>query len=277
MGKATLSLSTNVFPPDSLIPCLECAAGLGLAGVELGPRNAVRLQESADECAGAERAYGRLGLRKLSIHAWTQVEGLGEVCPFVESFGGELIVVHSPPDKLAADFEGQVAALREWDAWCRERGVILTVENASMQLVGPFVELFRAVPGLRMTLDIKHAYKRDELGTTHVDFMRELAGRAANFHVSGIRRPQTELGDGTPPTDGDKVDWRAFGAELAGRGYAGRLTAELTLPRHLALEEMEPLYAELPPATPEWPELGHRLARYGISYFREAFAPVLAG
>ncbi len=275
MAPATLSLSTNCFLPDRLGECLECAARLGLAGTELGPRNAIRLFESPEERRAALAAYGRLGLRRLSVHAWTQVEGLGEVCPFAAEIGGERVVVHSPPEKLDADFDFEVRELTRWDAWCRERDVILTVENGSKQVCAQFAELFAAVPDLRLTLDIKHAYKPETLGTTHRDFMAVVAGRLANLHVSGVNRSRDELGDGCPPSDDDNVDWRELGERLAGLGYSGVITAELTFPRHLTDEEIEKAYWDLGDPEPDFPTLMHRLARNGVGYFRGALAAAL--
>jgi sugar phosphate isomerase/epimerase len=275
LANATLSLSTNCFVPQELEACLECVARLGLAGVEVGPRNAIRLFESAEEYAAAQRAFERLGLRKLSVHAWTGVEGLELVCPFVEKFGGELIVVHSPPDKLDADFEAEVRGLTRWDAWCRERDIILSVENSSRQICAQFGELFQAVPGLRATLDVKHAYKPETLGTTHRDFWPHLADRLANFHISGINRARDELGDGCPPSDDDNVNWREFCRDLTTIDYSGVLTAELSFPRHLSDEEIAKAYWDLGEAEEGFPTLKHRLARNGVAYFRERLGDVL--
>jgi sugar phosphate isomerase/epimerase len=274
---ATLSLSSNCFPPGRLGESLECTARLGVAGVELGPRDAVVLAESAEEFRAAGAAFERLNLARFSVHAWTEVEGLGEVCPFAERFGCGLIVVHSPPEKLDADFAGQVRELTAWDKWCRERDIVLTVENSSMQRCAQFAELFAAVPGLRLTLDVKHAYKPEKLGTTHRDFLSRLAGRLANFHISGVNRAREELGDGCPPSDADNVDWREFGKDLAARGYSGIITAELVFPRHLSDAELQIAYRDLGGPEPEFPTLMHRLARNGVRYFREALGPALAG
>jgi sugar phosphate isomerase/epimerase len=272
---ATLSLSTNCFLPDRLGECLECAARLGLAGTELGPRNAIRLFESAEERRAALAAYERLNLRRLSIHAWTQVDGLEEACPFAAEVGGELVVVHSPPQKLDADFDVEVRELTRWNAWCREKGIVLTVENGSKQICAQFAELFAAVPDLRLTLDVKHAYKPETLGTTHRDFMARISDRLANLHVSGVNRSRDELGDGCPPSDDDNVDWRKFAARLAELGYAGVATAELTFPRHLTSDEIEKAYWDLGKPEPGFPTLMHRLARNGVGYFRDALGPAL--
>jgi len=274
---ATLSLGTGCFPAERLGDCLECAARLGVAGLELAPGNASRLAASGEEFRSALAAFERLGLERFSVHSWTGVEGLEAVCRFAERFGCGLIVVHSPPEKLDADFGGQARALAAWDAWCRSKDIVLTVENSSMQLCAQFAELFAAVPGLRLTLDVKHAYKPEKLGTTHRDFLERLAGRLANFHISGVNRARDELGDGCPPSDADNVDWRAFGRDLAARGYSGLVTAELIFPDHLSGAGIEAAYRDLGAPEPEFPTLMHRLARSGVRYFREALAPALAG
>lgn len=274
MGQARLNLSTVAFRAGELVPALEWAARLGLAGVEIGPGHAEELRRSAEAKRAALEAFERLGLRPLSLHAWTQAEGLGEVCPFAAEIGAGLIVVHCPHQAIVAGLEAQAAELRRWDGWCRERGVALTVENASRQPLAPFVELFRAVPMLAMTLDIKHAYKPETLGLTHADYLRELAPRVANLHLCGIDRSREELGDGTPPGR-DAVDWEEIARDLAARGYAGLATVELSYPGHLSPDRIESAYADLRPATPDAENVSQRLSAWGVEFFRQKLVAVL--
>ena len=269
---ATLSVSTNVFPPAELLDCLEFCAKLGMAAVEVGPRN--RLDGDSRTLAGALAAFDLFGVRPLSMHAWTQVEGLEEVCEFAPKLGTGLIVVHCRHEKITGDFANQVAMLTHWDAWCRRRGIVLTVENSSKQPLEPFVELFEAIPGLRLTLDVKHAYKPETLGLTHKDYMAKLADRLANFHISGIDRARDELGDGCPPGN-DAVDWTELADDLSGRQYGGLITMELNFPAYLTPERREELYSDLPPVSNELPTLGHRLMKHAVDYYREALAPCL--
>jgi len=271
---ATLSLGTGCFPADRLGDCLECAARLGVAGLELAPGNASRLAASGEEFRSALAAFERLGLERFSVHSWTGVEGLEAVCRFAERFGCGLIVVHSPPEKLDADFGGQARALAAWDAWCRSKDIVLTVENSSMQRCAQFAELFAAVPGLRLTLDVKHAYKPETLGLTHTDYLGRLGARAANFHVSGIDRARDALGDGVPPGN-DAVDWDGLAADLLRLGYAGLITVELSLPADLGAAELEHAYGDLPAPSAQARTLGERLALHGALFFRRKFAPVL--
>lgn len=274
MGKATLSLSTNVFAPNDLADCLACAARLGLSGVEVGPRNAQQLYESEEERRLARAVFERWNLRPHSVHAWTGTDGLPDVCPFTAAVGGRVIVVHCPDKEIESDFAGRVALLRTWDAWCRDRNIVLTVENASQQRLAVFARLFDALPALRLTLDIKHAYKPETLGTTHEDFLGVLAPRLANIHISGIDRAREALGDGCPPGR-DAVDWRKLADTLLQTDYAGLITIELSLPLWMDETEREPLYPDLPLATPEEPTLAHRLAGHGVRYFRKQLAAAL--
>lgn len=272
MGKATLSVTTDIFPPDEVADCLEFCTKLGLAGVELGPH--LGKERRSESLAALRQAFDRLPVRPLSVHSWTQVEGLEEVCAFTRELGAGLIVVHCRHEKITDDFENQVEMLRRHDAWCRENGITLTVENSSSQPLEPFVRLFEALPGLRMTLDVKHAYKPETLGLTHVDYMRELGDRPANFHVSGIDRARELLGDGCPPGR-DAISWADLAADLAAREYSGLITMEVILPKYLSPEEREEAYFDLPTARAELPTLSHRLMKHSVDYFREALAACL--
>ena len=274
MGQARLNLSTVAFRAGELVPALEWAARLGLAGVEVGSLHAEELRRSPEAAREATAAFKRLSLRPLSVHAWTDVEGLGEVCPFAAELGAGLVVVHCPHEAIVAGLEAQAEALRRWDGCCREHGIVLTVENASRQPLGPFVELFRAVPDLAMTLDIKHAYKPETLGLTHADYLRELGPRVANLHLCGIDRAREELGDGCPPGR-DAVDWDELARGLAARGYSGLATVELAYPGHLSPDRMESAYAGLRPATSGAEDASRRLSAWGVEFFRQKFAAVL--
>jgi sugar phosphate isomerase/epimerase len=273
LGKATLSITTDVFPPDEIVDCLEFCAKLGLAGVELGPH--IGKEEKSASLATLKGAFARLPLRPLSVHSWTQVEGLEEVCEFARDLGAGLIVVHCRHEKITGDFENQIEMLRRHDGWCRENGIVVAVENSSVQPLEPFVRLFEALPELRMTLDVKHAYKPETLGLTHVDYMRELGDRPANFHISGIDRARELLGDGCPPGN-DAISWTGLAEDLAAREYSGLITAEVILPKYLSPQEREEAYFDLPPASNELPTLSHRLMKHSADYYREALAACLA-
>ncbi len=275
MGTARLSLSTVAFRAGELVPALKLAARLGLAGVEVGPAHAAELRGSPQDFEDARAAFARLDLRPLSLHAWRHVDGLEEICPFAVELGAGLIVVHCPHEAIVAGLEAQASVLRRWNAWCRERGITLTVENASRQPLEPFAELFRAMPGLAMTLDVKHAYKPETLGLTHADYLRELGERVANLHLCGIDRSCEALGDGCPPGR-DAVDWAELARDLASRGYAGLATVELSYPGHLTPGEIEAAYAGLRPAAIACTGLSERLAARGVEFFRSELAPLFS-
>jgi len=274
VGRAALQISSQTFPAGELLAGLEWAGRAGVSGVEFGPASTRQLHASADARRKVLGRLGGSGFRQWSLHASAEVEGLEADCALARELGAGLIVVHCPHQKLLGAFDEQVRALRRWDDWCRQRGVILTVENASIQPLEPFVSLFQAVPELRLTLDVKHAYKPERLGLTHADYLGCLGGRVANFHVSGIDRARDHLGDGVPPGR-DAVDWDELAAELAGRRYAGLITAEVCLPEDLGAAELERAYGELAAPAAGARTLGERLARHSLDFFGRKFAAVL--
>jgi len=274
MARATLQVSSQTFPPEELLAGLEWARRRGVGGVELGPASTRQLHGSAETRGSVAQLLKSAGFRHWSLHAASEVEGLGPDCELAREIGAGLIVVHCPHEKLLGAFDEQVRALRQWDDWCRQRGLILTVENASIQPLSPFVGLFQAVPELRLTLDIKHAYKPERLGLTHADYLAPLGGRLANLHVSGIDRARDFLGDGVPPGH-DAVDWDELAAELLRRRYAGLITAEVCLPEGLSAAELERAYGELAAPAAGARTLGQRLARHSLDFFGRKFAAVL--
>ncbi len=276
MAHATLSYSTQVFAADTLSAALAWAKRLGLSAVEVGKDHAERLHGSPEARVGARRTADELGIRLASLHAWTEVDGLPEVCPTAHDLGAGLIVVHCRDDRIEGEFDATVAALARWCDWCAERGVTLTVENSSRQRLEPFARLFRAVPALRMTLDVKHAYKPLLLGRTHVDYMRELGDRASNFHMLGIDPSRDDdLGDGIPAGhEPPGLSWRQLADDLADRRYDGLITAECSI--HVPAERVEELYFDLAPPDGEARGLAHRLSRHNVRFFAGLFARVLS-
>jgi sugar phosphate isomerase/epimerase len=274
-ARATLALSTVAFPADQLTDCLQWAAHLHLAAVEIGPHHGPLLRDSPEAAQSAVEQARRLGLVFSSLHAWTQVEGLADVCPTAARLGARRIVVHSRHERLLAAFDQEVAALRHWIPWCARRGVIVTVENSSRQPLEPFCRLFEALPDLRLTLDVKHACKPETLGLTHADYLARLAGRLANLHISGIDRSRDDLlGDGTPPGS-DLVDWRRLAADLAALGYGGPITIEWHPPADLTPAQIEEGYGRYEAKDPAETTMHRRVSRYVVEYFREHLAAAL--
>ncbi|MCX7806417.1 MAG: hypothetical protein N3A38_14715 [Planctomycetota bacterium] len=136
------------------------------------------------------------------------------------------------------------------------------------------MELFRAVPGLAMTLDVRHACKPETLGLTHADCLCEPAPCIANLHVCGIDRSRKELGDSTPPGR-DAVVWEDLARDLAALGYSGPVTVELAYPSHLDTADIERAYAGIRPSMPGAEDLSRRLSAWGVEFFREKFAVLL--
>ncbi|MCG3177849.1 MAG: hypothetical protein BIFFINMI_00169 [Phycisphaerae bacterium] len=276
MPRAKLSYSTQVFAAAPLAEAVAWASVLGLDAVEVGKDHAAAIGASHDALADARRLADASGVRLASLHAWGMTEVLDDVCRTTAELGAGLIVVHCSHAMLTDDFANQVAILARCDAFCRDRGVVLTVENSSSQRLGPFVALFDAVPSLRLTLDVKHAYKPARFGCTHIDYMAALGDRVANFHMLGIDPARDDdLGDGIPAGNNPPgFSWQQLADDLADRRYAGLITAECSL--HVQPADALRLYPELFPLADDEPGLAHALSRHNVEFFGRTFAAVLA-
>ena len=265
-----LSMSTSVYPPDRPAEAIRCAARLGLGRVELGARHGGRMHESSVLASQIVALAAEQHVTLASVHAWGELESLPVVCPRADEWRIGLIVVHCRHERLVSDFAGCVACLTQWNAWCADRNIRLTVENSSRQPLEPFVRLFDAVPGLGLTLDVKHAYKPKLFGLTHVDYLAKLASRLANMHILGIDPARDdELGDGIPPGR-DVLDWRQLACDLRAMDYRGLVTVETTLP-DMPPADLERAYAQIVPAAGERC-VSDKLARHAVDYFRRQFS-----
>lgn len=272
---ATLSYSTQIFKRESFEQAVAWVARLGMSAVEVGREHAEEMFNSDEVLAAARDVADAHGVRLASLHAWGQLPDgcLGDVCHTTDRLGGGLIVIHASHQYLTEQMDAAKAELSEWDAWCRDRNIILTVENSSRQPLETFCRLFDAVPTLRMTLDVKHAYKPQKLGLTHVDYMRELGDRVANFHVLGIDPERDDpLGDGLPagrePADFSYPD---LSADLIARGYAGIITIETSINYTEPMDYLLKAYAEVAAESPG-ELLPCRLSRHNANFFANVFA-----
>ncbi len=275
---ATLSYSTHIFKRETFEQAIDWVRKLGLTSVEIGRTHAEQMHQSAEASRSAIASLDAHGVRPGSLHAWGHLPEvcLGDVCRTTEQVGASLIVVHAPHQYLVEHMDAAVAELSEWDAWCRDRDIILTVENSSTQPIEVFCRLFEALPSLRLTLDVKHAYKPQRFGLTHLDYMRELGDRVANFHVLGID-PQRDdpLGDGLPTgREPDDVSYPDLAADLVDRGYDGLITIETSINYTESMEYLQEAYAEVEALSPD-ELLPCRLSRHNARFFADVFAPAI--
>lgn len=271
---ALLSLNTGAFPSDQWLEALEWSNKLAIDGIELSPDHAIKIWSDRDIRKTAQEIINKNKINLLSVHAWKHVEGLDEVCPFTNAIGSKLVVVHCSHDAITKQFEEQVKILRFWQEWCKSHDLILTVENSSFQPLEPFVELFSAVNGLKMTLDVKHAYKPERLGLTHKDYIAALGDRIANLHLSGIDRARDELGDGIPPGN-DAVDWQLLAQELAKRKYQGIATIEWSYPDFLDDETIKATYCKFTLPNNHDFSVSQCLSAWCVKFYRDKLSIVL--
>jgi sugar phosphate isomerase/epimerase len=271
---ATLSYSTEVFSTQPFDAAIRWAQMLGLAAMEVGRRHAEQLHNSPQARERAMSLWAQCRVRPASLHAWTGIDGLDQVCPTAAGLGAGLVVVHCRHEELQADLAACVKTVARWVDWCNQHHVTLTVENSSRQPLRPFVDLFAAVPGLKLTLDVKHAYKPQLLGLTHADYLAPLGDRLANMHLVGIDPARDDLGDAIPAGN-DPIDYSELAADLLRRNYRGLITVESCwpdLPEHM----IESSYFDLLPQAGDEPTIAHRLSRHNVRFFAGKFARVIA-
>jgi sugar phosphate isomerase/epimerase len=269
----TLSLSTGTFRRDGFLAGIEWCSRLGMEAVEVWIQHSQQLHESTALRAEALAKAEACGVRMTSLHAWGCLAELADSAPLALDMGIDLIVVHCRREHLTDDFDTCVALAAKWRAWCADRGITLTVENAAGMWLEPFLQFFEAVPELNLTLDIKHAHKPELFGRTHMDYFNALYDRIRNFHILA-KDPNGKLGDASLPGE-SVIDIPALARELAAREYAGLLTIECPL-TDLPDDQLEAAYDGLPPAGPDETTMGRRLSRYAVDYYRNALAAVLA-
>jgi L-ribulose-5-phosphate 3-epimerase len=115
-----------------------------------------------------------------------------------------------------------------------EAGVMLAFEpepGMHIESMADFDRIAGAVghPALWLTLDVGHAHLTED---SAADTVRRHAGRLANVHLEGMRRP---VHDHLAPWEGD-LDLGAVLAALREVGYAGPATFELSRHSHAAVD-----------------------------------------
>ncbi len=267
-----LSLSTGTFRLDGLPAGIEWCRRLGIGAVEVWLAHAEQLHDSAEFRAEVKALSAACGVRLASLHAWAGLAELADSAPLAMDMGIDLIVVHCRAEQLTDDFDNTVALAQRWRAWCADRGITLTVENASGMLFEPFVKFFEGAAELSFTLDIKHAHKPELFGRVHTDYLEALYDRIRNFHILA-KDPNGKLGDASLPGE-SVIDIPALAADLVRREYAGLLTIECPL-ADIPADQLEAAYDRLPPAGPDETTMGRRLSRYAVDYYRRALAAAL--
>ena len=135
------------------------------------------------------------------------------------------------PDELDRRLAAALAALCERAA---AAGLVIAFEpepGMHIESMADFERIDALVdhPALALTLDVGHAHLTEPSAEEAV---RRWAGRIANVHLEGMRRP---VHDHLLPWDGD-MDLAAVLAALREVGYAGPATFELSRHSHAAVE-----------------------------------------
>jgi sugar phosphate isomerase/epimerase len=271
---ATLSLSTNIFPPADFLDCLNWCRNLGLTSVEVDLATSKRCFSSRayrDEIVSRAAAQS---ISFASMHAWTGNADLMDFCRTAQSIGAGLIVYHARQQALTENFEENLTAIGDAARWCSAQGIIFSVENSSKQPISPLDNLLERVPELGFTLDIRHAWK-PRLDLNHTKFLNRFGHRVTNFHINGINEDDPfDLGDATPPGN-EPFSWVDLLEWLRKTSYQDLLTIEVCHANWLSPEEMQKAFAEIAGKNPQETTVSHRVARFCVDFFKKQFETIL--
>lgn len=237
-----VGISTACFYPQPLEESLQILAGLGVHAIEIFFNTESEFSPRFYEGLGAEARS--LGLEVVSVHPYTSLmegmllfsdyarrteDGMLQYQRYFEcaaALGAQYFTFHGERDMGHADdparWERKCAAYRRLCALASACGVTLAQENVAWcRSHDPaFIHaLYRDVPELRYTLDIKQAYRA---GHNWRDFLNAMGDRLVNVHINDFSAEQSCLlpGDGT-------MDYADFFSRLRSIGYNGHTLIEV--------------------------------------------------
>ncbi len=248
-----IGMSTACFYPQPLEEALPIIAGLGVRVIEVFFNTESELQPRFYEMLGAQ--VRSLGLDVVSVHPYTSLmeglllfsdyarrteDGLMQYQRYFEcaaAMGARFLTFHGERNMGQQDdparWERKCAVYRrlcEIGAAC---GVTLAQENVAWcrSRDPAFIRaLYRDVPALRYTLDIKQAYRAGQSWKAFMDIMGE---RLVNVHINDFSAEQSCLmpGAGT-------MDYASFFSCLRAQGYDGHTIIEVYRSNFDAPEEL---------------------------------------
>lgn len=237
-----IGMSTACFYPQPLEEILPVIAGLGVTAVEIFFNTESEFEPRFYENLGAQARS--LGLDIVSVHPYSSLmegmllfsdyarrteDGMLQYQRYFEcaaALGARYLTFHGERDMGRADdparWERKCAAYRRLCALASACGVTLAQENVAWcrSRDPAFLRaLYRDVPELRYTLDIKQAYRSGQDWRTVLDVMGE---RLVNVHINDFSAEQSCLvpGAGT-------MDYANFFSRLRATGYDGHAIVEV--------------------------------------------------
>lgn len=249
-----IGMSTACFYPRPLEEILPVIAGLGVHAVEIFFNTESEARPRFYETLGAQARS--LGLDVVSVHPYTSLmegmllfsdyarrteDGMMQYQRYFEcaaALGARFLTFHGERDM------GQKDDPARWERKCRAYrrlceigaacGVTLAQENVAWcrSRDPAFLHaLYRDVPELRYTLDIKQAYRAGQSWKAFADAMGD---RLVNVHINDFSAEQSCLmpGAGT-------MDYASFFSRLRADGYDGHTIIEVYRSNFGAPEELQ--------------------------------------
>lgn len=248
-----VGISTACFYPQPLEEILPVLAGLGVRAVEIFFNTESEFQPRFYARLGAQAKS--LGLDVVSVHPYTSLmegmllfsdykrrteDGMEQYRRYLEcaaALGARFLTFHGEremgqqdtPARWAQKCENYhrlcnlasscgVTLAQENVAWCRSRDPAFVAA------------LYRDVPELRYTLDIKQAFRA---GKNWRDFLDVMGSRLVNVHINDFAAGQSCLLPGA-----GSMDYASFFSALRGVGYDGHTLIEVYRSNFAGVEEM---------------------------------------
>ncbi len=127
----------------------------------------------------------------------------------------------APPDLV----EGKIKLLSELVDDATQKGIVLCLENLTSQH-DTFAAVLKAIPNLRVTMDIGHGELRSDVNTAF-GFIEHLLDKIVHVHVHDNRGGTTVKDDLHLPLGDGIVDYPNILSLLRERGYGSTLTLEV--------------------------------------------------
>lgn len=248
-----IGMSTACFYPQPLEEVLPVIAGLGVRAVEVFFNTESEFSPRYYEELGAQARS--LGLDIVSVHPYTSLmEGMLLFSDYARrtedgmlqyqryfacaaALGARFFTFHGERHMGQHDdearWERKCTAYRRLCALASACGVTLAQENVAWcRSHDPaFIHaLYRDVPELHYTLDIKQAYRA---GHNWKDFLDAMGERLVNVHINDFSAEQSCL----LPGDGE-MDYAAFFSRLHALGYDGHAMIEVYRTNFASPEQM---------------------------------------
>lgn len=144
----------------------------------------------------------------------------------------DILTIHFWMDERFIDrpvIDEKVLLLKEINAYARDRGINLCVENLS-ESCNDFLPLFHEIDGLSMTLDVGHGELLTATNTAY-GFISNCFNLIKHVHIHDNTGGDSPADDLHLPLGEGRIDFSSILLDLKGKGYDNTITLEVKTDR----------------------------------------------